>query len=147
MLTIPGICLQFPLAFSSLYVSISLYLHLSIFPSYEDPSHCISRYCCCLVTKSCLTLCNPIDCSPPGSSVHGVSQARILEWVSIFFYRGSSWPRDWTHVSCLAGRFLTTEPPGKPSHCTRAQPTSVWSTLTLLHLQRPYFQTRSYSQV
>ena len=116
-------------------------------PAYADPSHCISCYCFSLVTKSCMTLCNPRDCSPPGSSVHGVSQARILEWVSIFFYSRSSWPRNWTHVSGLAGRFLTTEPPGKPSHCTRAQPTSIWSILTLLYLQRPYFQTRSYSKV
>ena len=44
----------------------------------------ISKLCCCLVTKSCPTLCNPMDCSPPGSSVHGISQARILEWVVIF---------------------------------------------------------------
>ena len=44
--------------------------------------------------------CDPVDCSPPGSSIHGVSQARILEWVAIPFSRGSSWPRDWIHVSC-----------------------------------------------
>ena len=61
-----------------------------------------------------LNLCNAMDCSPPGSSVHGISQARILEWVAISFSRGSSQPRDLTHVSCLAGRFFTTLPPGKP---------------------------------
>ena len=55
-----------------------------------------------------------MDCSPPGSSVHEISQARILEWVVISSSRGSSWPRDWTWVSCLACRFFTTEPPGKP---------------------------------
>ena len=55
-----------------------------------------------------------MECSLPGSSVHGVSQARILERVAIFFSRGSSWPRDWIHVSCTAGRFFPTEPPGKP---------------------------------
>ena len=54
-----------------------------------------------------LILCDPMDCSPPGSSVHGISQARILEWVAIPFYRGSSQPRDWTWVSCIAGRFFT----------------------------------------
>ena len=48
-----------------------------------------SQDCCCLVTKSCLTLVTPMDCSPPGSSVHGVFQARILEWVAISFSRGS----------------------------------------------------------
>ena len=53
-------------------------------------------YCCCyLVTKSCPTLGDPKDCSPPGSSVHGISQARILEWVAIPSSRGSSRPRDW----------------------------------------------------
>ena len=56
----------------------------------------------------------PMDCSPPGSSVHGILQARILEWVAISFPRGSSQPRDWTQVSLVAGRFFTTEPPGKP---------------------------------
>ena len=52
--------------------------------------------------ESCSTLCNPIDCRPPGSSVHGISQARILEWVAISFSRGSSWSRDWTHVACVS---------------------------------------------
>ena len=68
----------------------------------------------CLVTHSCLTLCDPVDCSPPGSSVHGILQARILEWVAISSSRGSSRPRDRTCISCLAGGFLPTEPPGKP---------------------------------
>ena len=78
-----------------------------------------SWYCCyCLVTKSCPILCNPVDCSLPGSSVHEISQARIIEWVAISFLRGSSRPRDQTHIfciSCLADRFFTTESPGKPS--------------------------------
>ena len=52
-----------------------------------------------LVAKSCLTLCNPMDCSLPGSSVHGISQSRILEWVAISFSRGSSQLRDGTSVS------------------------------------------------
>ena len=50
-------------------------------------------------------LCNPMDCSPPGSPVHGIFQARILEWVAISSSRGSSQPRDWTHVSCI-GRWI-----------------------------------------
>ena len=66
-----------------------------------------------LDTQLCLTLCNLMDCSPPSSSVQGIIQARILEWVAISFSRGSSWLRDGTHVSCIAGRFfLTSEPPG-----------------------------------
>ena len=71
-------------------------------------------YCCCLVAKSCLTLCNPMDYSLPCSSVHGISQARILEWVAISSSSGSSQPRDRTHISCLAGKFFTTESPQKP---------------------------------
>ena len=57
--------------------------------------------------QSCLTLCDPMDCSPPGSSVHGILQARTEEWVAISFSRGSSWPRDQTWVSCVAGKFFT----------------------------------------
>ena len=71
-------------------------------------------FCCRLVALSCLTLWNTMDCRPPGSSVYAISQARLLEWVVIFFSRGSSRPRDWTQGSCLAGGFFTTEPPGKP---------------------------------
>ena len=56
----------------------------------------------------CLTLCDPVDCSLPAFSVHGILQARILEWVAIPFPRGSSRSRDWTWVSCIAGRFFTT---------------------------------------
>ena len=52
-------------------------------------------------------LCDPMDGNPPGSSIHGILQARILEWVAIPFSRGSSWPRDQTRVSCIAGRFFT----------------------------------------
>ena len=58
-----------------------------------------------LVTQSCPTLCNPMDFSPPGSSVHGILQARILEWIVIPFSRGSSWPRDRTQVSCITDGF------------------------------------------
>ena len=54
----------------------------------------------------CLTLCDPMDCSPPGSSVNGILQARILEWAAISSSRGSSWPRDWTCISCIGWRIL-----------------------------------------
>ena len=69
-----------------------------------------------LVTKSCPTLCGPVDCSPPGSSVHGILQARILEWAAISFFRGTSPPRDRTQVSCTAGRFLTNWATREPYH-------------------------------
>ena len=61
------------------------------------------------VAQSCLTLCDPLDCSPPGSSVHGILQARTLEWVAVPFSRGSSQPRDRTQISRVAGGFFTAE--------------------------------------
>jgi len=66
------------------------------------------------LAQSCLTLCDPMDCSLPGSSVHRILQARILEWVAIPFFRGSSQPWDKTQVSGIAGRFFTIWPPVKP---------------------------------
>ena len=60
----------------------------------------------CVCMLSGVWLCNPMDCSPPGSSVHGISQARILEWVAISFSRGSSWPRDQICVSCIGREIL-----------------------------------------
>ena len=59
-----------------------------------------------LVSQSCLTLCDPVDCSLPGSSVHRILQARILEWVAISFSREHSWRRDWTQVSCIGRQIL-----------------------------------------
>ena len=56
----------------------------------------------CSVAQSCSTFCNPVDCHPPGSSVHEILQARILEWFAISFTRRSSWPRDWTHISWVS---------------------------------------------
>ena len=64
-------------------------------------------YMCVLAAQSCLTLCNPTDCNLPGSCVRGILQARILGWVAIFFSRRSPWPKGWTQVSCVAGRFFT----------------------------------------
>ena len=57
--------------------------------------------CVCVCVQSCLTLCNPMDCSLPGCSVHGIFQARILEWFAISYSRGTSQPRDPTCVSCV----------------------------------------------
>ena len=56
----------------------------------ENPSKNRMYVCVCSVTQLCLTLCDPVDCSPPASSVHGILQARILEWVAISSSRGSS---------------------------------------------------------
>ena len=81
----------------------------SVFPSqYCMLPPCLfnlnAEYSILLIAQSCLTLCTPMDCSTPGSSVHGIFQARMPEWVSISFSRGSSWPRDQTWVSLIAGR-------------------------------------------
>ena len=62
---------------------------------------------CAQSLKSCLTLWDPMDCSPPTSSVHGILQARILQWVAMSFSRGSSWPRGQTCISCITGGFFT----------------------------------------
>ena len=67
-----------------------------------------------LVAKSCLTPWDPMDCSPPGSAVHGISQARIQEWVAISFFRDLPNPGIKPASPALSGRFFTTEPPGKP---------------------------------
>ena len=72
----------------------------------------------CSVAQSCLTLCDTMDCNPPGSCVRGILQAKILEWVSISYYRGSSQPSDWTCISCVSCigrriRYLWLRPHGK----------------------------------
>ena len=69
-----------------------------------------------LVIQLCLTLCDPMHHSPPGSSVRGILQARILEWIAIPFSRRSSQPRDWILVSRTAGNSLLSEPPGALQH-------------------------------
>ena len=71
-------------------------------------------YSVVLVTQSYLILCDPMDCSPPGSSVRGILQARILEQIAIPFSRGSSQPRDQIQVFWVAGRFLPFELKGSP---------------------------------
>ena len=77
----------------------------------------------CLVTQSCLTLRNSMDCSPPSSSVHGIFQAGILEWVAILFSRGSSQPRD--GIPCLSHLLHWPVPPAKPNHML-----AKWSEVT-----------------
>ena len=67
-----------------------------------------------IVAQLCPTLCDPMDCSTPGSSVCGILQARIQEWVAILFSRGSSRPRDQTQFPALQADSLQSEPPGKP---------------------------------
>ena len=83
---------------------------------------------CAQLLQLCPTLCDPINCSPPGIFVHGILQARILEQVVISYSRGQNLvrPRDWTCVSCIAGRFFTAESLGKPkpkSHLAKSNKT------------------------
>ena len=69
-----------------------------------------------LVTQLCPTLCDPMDGSLPGSSVHGILQARILEWVVLLSSRGPSQPWDLTQVSCISGRFFLLSHQGSPKN-------------------------------
>ena len=85
----------------------------------------------CLVAQSCLTLCDPTDCSPPGSSVHEIRQAKVLEWVAIPFSRGSSQPRDRTCASCLTDRFFN--------------PCPTWKTLPFWDLIQSYTGGKRYA--
>ena len=88
--------------------------NLKIYTEKETTAEIEVQVCMCSVIQSCLTLCDPMDCSPPGFSAHGISQARILGWIAISSSRGSSQLRGQTCISCI-GRlvFFTTEPPGK----------------------------------
>ena len=101
-----------------------------------------------LVAQLCLTLCDSMDCSPPGSSVHG-----MLEWVAIPFFRGSSWPRDWIQVSCISGRFFALWDTSEAQHQGLFQLNSsdvsmcVWEPSTLRYLCMHsfiYFYTELY---
>ena len=83
----------------------------------EPPGNILYMHAFMLSCVSRPTLRDPIDCSLPGSSAHRILQARILEWVAMPSSRGSSWPRDWTHVSCLLPWYmgsLPLAPPGEP---------------------------------
>ena len=82
-----------------------------------------------LVAQSGPTLCNSTDCSPPGSAVHGILQARILEWVALPSSRRSSRPRGRICVPCLCRRFFTTSPTRKGPRCPCQQPPNRCSLL------------------
>ena len=89
-------------------------------------------YVCVLVTQLCLTLCNPLDCSPPGFSVHAIFQARVLEWVAMPSSRGSSWPKDQTQAFCICRQILY--------HC------ATWEALWEAHNSAHSFKTSLRSQ-
>ena len=109
-LTVVWVCIFQTLVMSRLFYLVD---HLCIFFG-ETPFKFFFNFLFCigvkmkvLVAQLCLTLCDPMDCIPPDSSVHGILQARILEWIAILFSRGSSWSRDQTKISCIVGRFFT----------------------------------------
>ena len=87
-----SVLLQFLCLIGSLVILIFNFILISI-------EVCV---CTCSVAQSYLTLCDPIKCGPTASSIHGISQARILERVVISSSRGSSWPMDWTFISCIS---------------------------------------------
>ena len=121
----PGKGNSYPLQYSGLENSVDCMVHrvakshtqLSDFHFHFKESTLKSLLESCLVTKSSLIPCDLVDCSPPGSSVHRILQAGILEWVAMPSSRGPSWPRGQTRVSCIsciAHRFFSTLPRGKP---------------------------------
>ena len=89
-----------------LYFSLHLILgSFTIQTCWKNEQHLAVSCWCCICrqdSQSCLSLCDPVNCSPPGSSVSEILQAKILEWVAISSSRGSSPPGDWTHVSCIS---------------------------------------------
>ena len=100
----------------------------------------------CLVAQLCPPLCIPLDCSPPGSSVNGILQARILEKVAMPSSKGDAWPRDQTGVfcvSCTSDIFFTTEPLGKPCH---TDSNAIVSKLILSSsISHPYLGPKNHS--
>ena len=109
--------------------------HSSALPRwlFSQPAHAApgTPYMCvlCLITQSGLTMRDVMDCSLPGFPVHGIPQARILEWVTIPFSRASSRPRDQTQVSCIWGEFFTKEATRNPiqdSNCQEPLPSYSW---------------------
>ena len=84
-----------------------VFLKLSYFTLLRCVCMCVCVCVCVCVLVSHVQLCDPMNCSPLGSSIHGILQARILEWITISFSRESFQPRDQTRISCIASRFFT----------------------------------------
>ena len=84
------------------------------------------------------SLCDPTGCSPPGSSVHGISQTRVLEWVAISSFRGSSWPRDQTHVSCTGRWILHHWLTWEALLLSPISPSAKWPSFSILYISLVY---------
>ena len=120
--------LQLPTSFAHQQPqAVNFYRDSSLFLNFCRP-HYLE---CCVVAQSCLSLCDPMDCSPPGSSAHGISKARILEWVAVSFSTGSSRLRDQTPISCLEHPLLFLEnfllTPWDPPRVSPALGSLSWS--------------------
>ena len=94
----------------------NIYSTVSTQPGYNFfiHTHTHTHNVCAQLLQSCSTLCDPMDCSLPGSFVHGIFLARIMEWIAMPSSRGSSQPRDQIHISYIVGRFSISVPPRKP---------------------------------
>ena len=124
---------------NTLYIYIFIILYIYIYICFE------------LVTQSCLTLCDPVDCSPPGSSVHGILQARILEWVAISFSRGSFQPRDWTHLPHFRESFYQLSHQGSPyththTHTHRSHEGRLWK-VKYIHIIQTKYHNRNTADI
>ena len=97
--------------------------------------------------NSCPTLWDPMDCNLSVSSVHGILQARILQWVAIPSFRGSSWARDWTWISCIAGRFVTTWATREAHFIQGKEKREGWINFTKLIDSWFQYQTEEYKKV
>ena len=121
------VCLLIPIKFPSLKMGIKVFIFPV--PIIMDSLCMLLYYYCCSITQSCMTLCDPIDCSLPSSFVHGIFQARILEWVDIFFSRWSSWPKDQTYVSwvyCICRWILYHWATWDALYCVYSIPNKFW---------------------
>ena len=91
---------MYSLCIMSFILIVTLWGSITIISILQMKLRLVLSVCVCLVDPSCSTPCGPMYCSPPASSVHGIFQARMLEWVAVLYSRGFSWPRDQMHVSC-----------------------------------------------
>ena len=104
-------------------------------------------YCCCLLLSGVRLFCDPIDCSPPGSSVYQIFLGKNTGVDCHFLLQGSSWPRDQTQISCIAGGFFTTEPLGKPHklhwgwlYFLQRAPEKNWRCVWRFHLRESFWR-------
>ena len=107
ILNTPAKCLSFFMQFEVIFKWQKIYLHPTVWVTGWSYMRNNAEVKWSEVAQSCPTLCNPMDCSLPGFSIHGIFQASVLEWVAISFSRGSCWPRNRTGASCIAGRCFT----------------------------------------